>query len=59
MSRWKTPLIGILVGGAIGFAWNMYFPCVTGRCPLSHNPQVSMIVSTLFGAIFGYVVTRV
>ena len=42
-------IIGIIVGGGLGFGWYMLVGCPTGTCPLTSNP----IISTFYGAILG------
>lgn len=42
-------LVGLVLGGAVGFAWYKLVGCATGACPLTSNP----ITSTLYGAAVG------
>lgn len=42
-------IIGILVGGGLGFAYYRFVGCSTGTCPLTSNP----IISTIYGAVLG------
>lgn len=42
-------IIGVLVGGGLGFAWYKLVGCSTGTCPLTSHP----IISTLYGAVIG------
>ncbi len=42
-------IIGIIVGGGLGFGWYKLVGCSTGTCPLTSNP----VISTIFGAVFG------
>lgn len=44
-------LLGILIGGAIGFAVGYFGKCASGACPLTSNPYVSTIVGALFGVM--------
>lgn len=44
-------IIGVLVGGGIGFAVGYFGRCVTGTCPLTGNPYVSTIFGALLGAL--------
>ncbi len=46
-------LVGIIVGGAIGFVVGFAGRCASGACPLTGNP----IISTLVGAFIGAMVT--
>lgn len=45
---WKT-VIGVLVGGGLGFAYYRFIGCSTGTCPLTSNP----VISTIYGAVLG------
>jgi hypothetical protein len=42
-------IIGIVIGGGLGFGWYKFVGCSTGTCPLTSNP----VISTIFGAVFG------
>ena len=44
-------LIGVAVGGAIGFAVGYFGRCATGTCPLTSNPWVSTIVGVAIGVM--------
>ncbi len=45
-------LIGILIGGVLGFAVGYFGKCSSGTCPLTSNP----ILSTLIGALIGFMI---
>ncbi len=42
-------IIGILVGGGLGFAGYKFVGCSSGICPLTSNP----VISTIYGAVLG------
>jgi len=42
-------LIGISVGGALGFSYYKFVGCSSGACPITSNP----FISTLYGAVLG------
>jgi hypothetical protein len=44
-------ILGIVIGGAIGFAIGYFGRCASGICPLTRNPIVSTIVGALIGLI--------
>ena len=44
-------ILGILIGGAIGFAIGYFGKCASGVCPLTSNPVVSTIIGALIGAM--------
>ena len=46
-------ILGVLIGGAIGFALGYLGKCVSGVCPLTSNPYVS----TIIGALIGFLIT--
>jgi hypothetical protein len=45
-------IIGILVGGGLGFGFYKFVGCSSGTCPLTSNP----IVSTIYGAVLGVLI---
>ena len=45
-------IIGILVGGAGGFAYYHFVGCASGTCPITSNPYLT----TIWGAVMGYLV---
>ncbi len=46
--------IGILVGAALGFAYQRLIGCRTGTCPLSSNP----FIATIYGGLLGFLATH-
>ena len=44
--------IGIIVGGALGFAYYKFIGCTSGACPITSNPWIS----TGYGALMGFLV---
>jgi hypothetical protein len=45
-------IIGILVGGGLGFAGYKFVGCSSGTCPLTSNP----VISTIYGAVLGVLI---
>ena len=45
-------VIGLVVGGGLGFAYYKLIGCSSGACPLTSNP----FISTLYGSIVGALV---
>lgn len=46
-------LIGVLLGGGIGFLVGYWGKCASGACPLTSNPYIS----TIIGAVIGLLIT--
>ena len=42
-------ILGMVAGGALGFAYYKFVGCSAGTCPLTSNP----LVSTMYGAVLG------
>lgn len=42
-------ILGVLVGGGLGFAFYKFVGCSTGACPLTSHP----VISTIYGAVLG------
>ncbi len=46
-------LIGVVVGGALGYANYRLIGCRTGACPLTGNPWVSTLYGMVVGGMIG------
>jgi hypothetical protein len=44
-------VIGVVVGGGLGFAFYKLVGCSSGACPLTSNPFVSTLYGGLLGAL--------
>ncbi|MFA6635717.1 MAG: DUF6132 family protein [Candidatus Omnitrophota bacterium] len=44
-------ILGIIIGGGIGFAIGYYGKCVAGTCPMTSNPIISTVLGALIGAM--------
>jgi hypothetical protein len=46
-------VIGVAVGGAVGYAFYRLVGCSTGGCPLTNNPWMSTFYGALLGGLMG------
>jgi hypothetical protein len=46
-------LLFVLVGAALGFAYQRLIGCRTGACVITSNPYVA----TVYGALMGYLIS--
>lgn len=46
------PILGVIVGGILGFLYYKLVGCSTGTCPITSNP----INSTAYGAVMGLLI---
>ena len=44
-------VIGVVVGGGLGFAYYKFVGCASGACPLTSNPFISAIFGSVVGAL--------
>jgi hypothetical protein len=44
-------VIGVVVGGGLGFAYYKLIGCSSGTCPLTSNPFISTIYGGILGAL--------
>ncbi len=44
-------LIGVVIGGGLGFAYYKFVGCSSGTCPLTSNPFISTIYGMAVGAL--------
>jgi hypothetical protein len=44
-------LLGIVIGGTLGFAWYKLVGCSNGACPLTSHPFVSIVYGMVVGAL--------
>jgi len=45
-------IVGVLMGGGLGFAYYRFIGCASGTCPLTSNPYIS----TMYGAVIGILI---
>jgi hypothetical protein len=44
-------IIGVVVGGLLGYGAYRFIGCSTGTCPLTANPWISTILGMVFGGL--------
>lgn len=55
MNKWLNKLnlkrisIGVILGGAVGFAYYYFIGCKSGTCAITSSP----IISTMYGVLLG------
>jgi len=42
-------LLGLVIGGALGYIYYRFIGCSSGACPITGNP----VISTIYGALMG------
>ncbi len=47
-------VIGIAIGGILGFGWYRLVGCSMGTCPITSNPWIS----TFYGAVMGFLMSH-
>lgn len=50
LSKYKLGIVGILVGGILGYAYYHFIGCTTGSCSITSKP----FNSTAYGMLMGY-----
>lgn len=50
ITKYKLGIIGVFIGGILGFAYYYYIGCSTGTCAITSKP----LNSTLYGMLMGY-----
>jgi len=46
-------IVGLVIGGALGYANYRFIGCSTGACPLTSNPWISTLYGMLLGGMLG------
>lgn len=44
-------ILGVVLGGGLGFAYYWFIGCATGTCPLTSNPYISTISGAVIGVL--------
>ena len=52
IKKYKLGLIGILLGGILGYAYYHFIGCNTGTCAITTKP----INSSVYGMVMGYLI---
>jgi hypothetical protein len=48
-------IVGILIGGGVGFLLGYHGKCTSGACPLTSNPLRGAIVGALLGLMMALI----
>lgn len=51
MKPYVKMMIGVLLGGSLGYAYYYFIGCNSGTCPITSNWHIS----TLYGAAMGFI----
>ena len=46
-------ILGIIIGGGLGYAYYYFIGCNSGTCAIQSNPYIT----TFYGSIFGFFLT--
>jgi hypothetical protein len=49
--KYKFTLIGLFIGGIGGYVYYKQVGCVSGTCPITSNPYISVLYGMLVGAL--------
>ena len=52
MKKYKLGLIGLVLGGILGYAYYHFIGCNTGTCSITSKP----INSSVYGMVMGYLI---
>lgn len=55
IQKYKLSLLGLLVGGVLGYAYYYFIGCASGSCAITSKP----VNSTLYGMVMGYLALSV
>lgn len=44
-------ILGVIIGGGLGFAWYRLIGCSSGTCPLLSNPYTSILYGMILGGL--------
>lgn len=55
LEKYKLGLVGIFVGGVLGYVYYYFVGCTTGTCAITSKP----VNSTAYGMVMGYLMFSV
>jgi hypothetical protein len=58
VKRSVPEIIGIILGAAVGFLYNYFIGCSTGKCPIVKDPWSSTIFGATLGGVIGYFLNK-
>jgi len=45
----KKMILGVVIGGVLGFSYFYFVGCKTGTCPITSNPYISIAYGSIIG----------
>ncbi|MFC1666377.1 DUF6132 family protein [Candidatus Omnitrophota bacterium] len=48
-------VLGVVIGGTIGFLIGHFGKCASGACPLTSNPIISTLIGASLGLMFAMI----
>ena len=51
-------IVGLVLGGGIGFLIGHFGRCSTGVCPMTNNPYISTIVGAIWGLVIALIMGK-
>jgi hypothetical protein len=54
MNKYLRIALGVVLGGAAGFAWYYFVGCRTGSCPITGNPYISSVYGSVIGLLIAF-----
>ena len=52
LKKYKLSILGVLVGGILGYAYYHFIGCSTGTCAITSKP----VNSSIYGMVMGYLI---
>jgi hypothetical protein len=53
IKKHNRTILGVIIGGALGYAYYYFIGCSNGTCAITSNPINSTLYGTLMGGLLG------